>query len=163
MAGIPSAEALDAAGQEFPPDEVEFVLSGHASPRWRGADSAREAAEENTALAGRRVKDARNTILSMYSQYLNMDGWPPASFAIDRVSVVTPSEIGPFTMLNLGSSEGLAETGDPQNNAQLYRRVTAELNVAHFREKRLNVLHLDIPGGKRVLYCPFLPQSRPAE
>lgn len=156
-------EALDAAGREFPPDEVEFVLSGHASPRWRAAESPREAAEENTALAGRRVEDARNTILTMYSQYEDMDGWPPASFAVDRVSVVNLTEAGPFTLLNLGPSEGLAETGDPQSNAQLYRRVTAELNVAHFRESRLNVLDLDIPEGKRVLYCPFLPQSLPSE
>lgn len=157
------AAALDEAGRVFPPDEVEFVLTGHASPRWRAAETPREAAEENRALAGRRVEDARNTILAMYQQYLDLGGWPPASFSVPEISVINLTETGPFTVINLGPSVGLAETGDPRNDAQLYRRVTAELIVAHYRERRLNVIDLFVPPSTPILYCPFLPQSQTLE
>lgn len=146
--------AIDAAGSRFPPDDIHIRLTGHASPRWRSADDEFEAAAENQALAGSRAWNARSAVLAAYLRYTDMGGWPDASFEIASQSLpASESPAGTVTTENLGSSVGLAETGDPESDAQRYRRVTVQLHVYYDKNERLNTIDFRLPRDKPVLYC----------
>jgi len=127
-------EAL--ADAESTPAAVQFVITGHASPLWRSARDDQQAAEENLALANNRASSTLGMVGEAYARFGG--DWPNYTPVLDGVCVENEAT-GLGSTQNMGSSEGLAETGDPTNNSARYRRATVVVNTQSFLMRRNTV------------------------
>lgn len=132
-----SADELLRSAQIYPPDEVTFVVTGHASPRWRSAGSREEAHKQNETLAFERAANARSLLAETYMQAVG-DGWPTPTTIMDTISPTQPSQTDELE--NMGSSVGLAETGDPESNLQRHRRSTIKIRINFYEKNRKNLI-----------------------
>ena len=127
-------EALSDAEQT--PAAVQFVITGHASPLWRGARDPHEAVEENLELAHDRAESTMGMVGEAYARFGG--DWPAYTPQLDGVCVDNQATQQGSTR-NMGSSEGLAETGDPTNDSARYRRATVVVNMQSYRMNRNTV------------------------
>ncbi|MCG6187823.1 eCIS core domain-containing protein [Maribellus maritimus] len=118
---------------------ISISVVGHASPIWRGAGTEERAAEENMSLA---MERAQNTSFELYDG-LNTysDLLPPVSIYPSGVCEEgSPASEVDFDEESRGSEEGLAETGDPQNDWQLYRRADIMVYVSRIVDENITLV-----------------------
>lgn len=116
-------------GQNATVSDIRLNIVGHASPVWRSARTAEAAALENGQLANQRAQNVRSYIMSAYQEY---QGPVPLIMVNPFTSFIVPDNSTPANVVTSGgrgSEEGLAETADPQNNDQRYRRVDITIRV----------------------------------
>ncbi|MBN1984893.1 MAG: DUF4157 domain-containing protein, partial [Prolixibacteraceae bacterium] len=120
---------------------VSISVVGHASPIWRGAGTEQRAAEENLSLAMAR---AQNTSFELYAGLdTYSDLLPPVSIYPSGVCEEgSPASEVDFDEESRGSEEGLAETGDPKNDWQRYRRADIQVFVTRVVDNNI-VLVMD--------------------
>ena len=127
-------------GNHYPPESIAVSFTGHASPRWRGADSFAEAVQKNEALAGDRALQTRQVFIDHYYQAMESTEWPDPRTILEPVNIIDPEDLE--TAESRGATEGFAETGDPDSNDPQYRRVTIEILVQYYSEERRNLLEI---------------------
>jgi hypothetical protein len=112
--------------------DMQLYITGHASPIWKSAKTAAAAATENEQLAMRRAKNVRTYIMDVYQQYKGPVSMMVLNPLTDAVMVPVPANTTPAKVVSdegKGSQQGLAETADPKNNDQRYRRVDISIRV----------------------------------
>ena len=127
-------EALASAGET--PAAVEFVITGHASPAWRDARDDHEAANENERLANDRAESTMGMVGEAYERFGG--DWPNYTPVLNGICIDNEATQQGSTR-NMGSSEGMAETGDRNNNDARYRRATAVVNMQSYVMRRNTV------------------------
>ena len=123
---------LELYGPDPRVDEIKLEIVGHASPRWRAAGSSAEAALENAMLAEERANNIEQFIRAGYAEF--QGPIPLVVVDIDTSSIIPEDEESELPIDQLdsegrGSSEGLSETGDPDDNSQIYRRADILLTI----------------------------------
>jgi outer membrane protein OmpA-like peptidoglycan-associated protein len=130
------AEALAAVSDNALGLEAEIRIVGHASPRWRSAQTEDRAIEENLRLAEARAESARDALVALYARL--RDAPLQATIVLDALcdDVELP---GPLNVHGMGSSEALADTGDRHDDSARYRRVDVRARVETVERVRRTV------------------------
>ena len=111
-------------------DDIDLFINGHASPRWRSAPDEASASVENEGLARSRADHTLTFIERGYNEYegaiplvvLN----PSSEFSM---VLENPLPTDGVFVSGSGSIQGLSETGDPDNDDQIYRRVDIRIYI----------------------------------
>lgn len=120
---------LTSFGRNAQVSNLELLITGHASPRWRGRPRATDAFAENFRLAQNRANNVEHYLSDAYSAY---HGPMPMVVLRPIVRALTSPDVLPTdnrTVGGLGSIQGLLETFDTANDDQRYRRVDVRLRV----------------------------------
>jgi len=143
---------LKTAHQQTPLRRLDVEFTGHSSPKYRDAKDEFEAVEKNLVLSQNRLDNSVETVRAAYQ---DLEGDYPIMNPITSLEEAATVQKGPTSQpitprsvdsapieleqaqtTNMGSSIGMAETGDPDNNDLRYRRVDIEIQITTVERER---------------------------